>query len=164
MIRQQVISVRIGEIGFGSSGERLQTLLGSCVGVLLFDRDRKRAGLAHVQLPESNPSSNFDHDPLGKYADVAVAELVRQLGPARRLIAHLAGGADMFQTSRVPSIGTLNQWATQRLVNELRIPIETSEFGGTLARRLCFDIDSGSVQIETVQKTQAIKKATEMDL
>ena len=151
MIQHHQISVRMGEICIGRPGDRLVTVLGSCVGVLLVDRERKTAGLAHIQLPSSSSATIGPSDPPGKYADVAVAELVQRLGASNRLVAHLAGGADMFETSRALTVGQLNIRATQQLINERNIPIASKDFGGTLARRLSFDVGCCNLLVETVK-------------
>ena len=46
-------SVRMGEMQVGGNGDTLRTLLGSCIGLALYDRRRKIGGLAHIVLPES---------------------------------------------------------------------------------------------------------------
>lgn len=104
-MNNQIQTVRMGEIGIGSAGQTLSTLLGSCVGVIVFDPKRAVAGLAHIQLPASSLRGSQAEDSLGKYADIAIPELLRQVLPgggsvpsSLRLVTHIAGGADMFAT------------------------------------------------------------------
>lgn len=143
----------MGEIGVGRAGETLVTLLGSCVAVVLFDRHRKTAAMAHIQLPVSLSTVSARIDGPGKFADTAIPQLLQHLSSPvpSRLVAHVAGGADMFVSSRDPTIGQLNIQATKRLLNELSIPLASSDFGGTRARRLRFEVDTGELQIEIIQ-------------
>jgi len=145
----------MGEIGVGGSGDTLVTLLGSCVAVVLFDPRRKRAGLAHIQLPESHRLAFSPTDGNGKYADTAIPELLGLLttGDRSSLIAHLAGGADMYPTSRGMTVGRLNIQAAERLLIERRVPIVSSDCGGILARRVRFDVATGKIQIDFIEKT-----------
>ena len=53
----------------------LKTTLGSCVGIILADRQNEVFGLAHVMLPEKVP----DDETPGKYADSAVPALKKLL-------------------------------------------------------------------------------------
>src|ERR1035441_813488 len=72
--------------------------LGSCVGVLIYDRTKKMGGLAHVMLPSSRLHSPVNLP--GKYADTAVEFLVEELEKAgcrkAGLISKIVGGANMF--------------------------------------------------------------------
>jgi chemotaxis protein CheD len=134
------IAVRMGEIAVSSDpGDVLLSIgLGSCIGLALVDERRGIAGLAHVMLPEALAGGG----PAGKFADVAVPELVRRmvaLGAVRTsLKAILVGGAQMFSlgTSGALDIGVRNDAAvTAALVNE-RIPVVAREVGGSKGRTI----------------------------
>jgi chemotaxis protein CheD len=144
--------IRIGEIGFGIDNDCLRTFVGSCVAIVLHDPVNRAAALAHVQLPECTEHSPLD---LGRYADTAVPELVRRLQQRSRLtvspVAHIAGGADMFPIAQARSVGRLNTKAVKGLLLSYRIPILTESCGGNLARRLLFDIQAGSLQVEMIE-------------
>jgi chemotaxis protein CheD len=149
-----VISVAIGQWTVAASPAQVRTLLGSCVGVVLYDRISKVGALAHVVLPAANGAA--DHP--GKYADTAIpavmAELERRLGPLARsrLIAKLVGGASMFQIATPAestlNIGRRNQEAIEVILDALKIPIVARDLGGTAGRRLTFDTVSGIVAIK----------------
>jgi chemotaxis protein CheD len=155
--------IRIGQIGFGIDSECLRTFVGSCVAIVLHDPINRTAALAHVQLPTSAGQSASE---LGRYADTAVPELVRQLQERSRLgvspVAHIAGGADMFTVSRARSVGRLNTTAVKGLLLSHRIPILTEHCGGTLARRLVFDIRSGKCQIEFIEPPPIVMRLLEV--
>ena len=98
------IVVRMGELAVSAdAGACLVTIgLGSCIGVVLVDRIRRVAGLAHVMLPQARPAQ-ADALPAaarGKYADLAVPALVDAMlaAGARRLGLQVAlvGGAKTF--------------------------------------------------------------------
>ena len=102
-----IVSVAIGQWAVAAAPARIRTLLGSCVGVVLYDRVAKLGGVAHIVLPSARGA--VDHP--GKYADTAIpaviAEFDRRLGEKSRprLTAKLAGGASMFQVDpRSPEI------------------------------------------------------------
>lgn len=146
-----VVSVPIGRWAVAPAPTRIQTLLGSCVAVILYDRAGKLGALAHVVLPDSRGAA--DHP--GKYADTAIpamlAELRGRAGPAvnGRLTARLVGGAAMFQTSQPVSIGTANREASERILAALGVPIVGRDLGGEAGRRVVFDTATGVLTIRT---------------
>jgi chemotaxis protein CheD len=155
--------IRIGEIRFGIDSDCLKTFVGSCVAIVLHDPINRTAALAHVQLPTSADQPTSE---LGRYADTAVPELVRQLQRRSRHgvspVAHIAGGADMFPVSHARSVGRLNTTAVKGLLLSHRIPILTEHCGGTLARRLVFDIQSGRLQIELIEPPPIVSRPLEV--
>ncbi len=150
----EVVSVAIGQWAVASAPARLRTLLGSCVGVVLYERTIRIGGLAHVVLPSAR--GPVDHP--GKYAETAIpaviADLERRLGARTRmrLTAKLAGGASMFQVATPAdstlNIGRRNQEAIEAILDELRIPVVARDLGGTTGRRLTLDTVSGIVAIK----------------
>jgi chemotaxis protein CheD len=150
----EVVSVAIGHWAVATAPAKVRTLLGSCVGVVLYDRVARLGGLAHIVLPSAHGVP--DHP--GKYADTAIPGLIadfeRRLGTnARpRLVAKLAGGASMFQVEQnansTLNIGQRNQEAIEQILAELRIPILARDLGGTAGRRLTLDTASGTVAIK----------------
>ena len=151
-----IVSVAIGQWAVAAAPAKVRTLLGSCVGVVLYDRAARLGGLAHIVLPSAH--GVVDHP--GKYADTAIPALIadfdRRLGGKvrARLIAKLVGGANMFQMdpglkeSSGLNIGRRNQEAIEQILAELTIPIMARDVGGTSGRRLTLDTASGIVTIK----------------
>ncbi len=128
----------------------LRTLLGSCIGLALYDRKHKVAGLAHIVLPTSREPTELP----GKFVDTAIPSLVRDMeelaGLALKPIAKIAGGANMFSTSAERTIGLQNIEASERLLAQLRIPIVARHCGGQQGRRMSLDTQTGRVVVEIV--------------
>lgn len=144
-------SIAMGQIGVACNDGVLRTFLGSCVGLALHDRRRRIAGLAHIVLPESPRTGG----PPGKYADTAVAELLRLLhglvdGDALHLTAKIAGGATMFGFQSGTTIGDQNVQAVERLLAAAGITIVGRCCGGSHGRRMSLDVASGVVTIQAV--------------
>jgi chemotaxis protein CheD len=134
------IAVRMGEIAVSSNPDDvlLSVGLGSCIGLALVDQRRGIAGLAHVMLPEALAGGG----PVGKFADLAVPELVAQvtaLGTARPMLrAVIVGGAQMFSlgTSGAMDIGVRNDAAVRAALAKERISIAAAEVGGSKGRTI----------------------------
>ena len=134
------IAVRMGEIAVSkTAGDVLVSLgLGSCIGLALVDQRRGIAGLAHIMLPEAIAGGG----PIGKFADLAVPELVTRvtaLGTSRPMLkAILVGGAQMFSLggSGALDIGKRNDEAVRDLLGKERIPVVAAETGGSKGRTI----------------------------
>lgn len=145
-----VLVARMGEIVVAANGESIRTLLGSCVGVALFDAERRVGGLAHVVLPASSGGDG----PPGKFVDTAIPELVRRIvesgGRASCLCAKLAGGARMFRVNTKLSIGDQNLRAAENMLASQKIPVVGRHCGGEQGRRMILASSTGDVRIEVV--------------
>ncbi len=143
-------SLRMGEMCVADDGDPLRTLLGSCLGLALYDRKRKIGGLAHIVLPESRGAT----DRPGKFVDTAVPALIDQMeqlaGQKLKLTAKIAGGASMFATTVTACIGLQNIESCERLLRDLRIPVLAKHCGGEQGRRMTLDTETGKVTIEIV--------------
>ena len=135
------IAVRMGEIAVSSNpGDVLISQgLGSCIGLALVDQRRGIAGLAHVMLPEAIAGGG----PVGKFADLAVPELVEQttaLGTSRSMLAAvIVGGAQMFTFdggSGALDIGVRNVTAVRAALVEEGIAIAAARTGGAKGRTI----------------------------
>ena len=142
-------AVAIGQIGVAASGV-LRTFVGSCVALILQDRRRGVAALAHVMLPASNDTAA----PPGKCADTAVPEMLRLLarcaGQPPACTAKLVGGAKMFAFGTGTPIGAQNVTALEAALGAAGIPITARDCGGDCGRRVTVDVATGVVTVETV--------------
>jgi chemotaxis protein CheD len=143
-------AIPMGDLRVAREGT-LRTFIGSCVGVALHDPARRVAGLAHVMLPAAQGRDG----PPGKYADTAVADLLRLLdglGGAKPngLVARIAGGAKMFSFASGVPIGEQNVLAIERILGAVGIPIVGRDVGGGHGRRMSLDVASGVVTIEVI--------------
>jgi chemotaxis protein CheD len=143
--------VRMGELAVSSEpGHVLVSLgLGSCIGLALLDRRSRRAGLAHVVLPQS--AGHRNENPM-KFADRAVPELLQRvlgMGARRSSVeAVLVGGASMFATSSSAlEVGQRNEAAVLEQLEALRIPVVATATGGTRGRTIRVDVATSGVTV-----------------
>jgi chemotaxis protein CheD len=132
------IKVPMGGIGYGKSPTVLETLLGSCVGVVIWCSKTKRVGLAHVVLANSHGQTGYP----GKYADTAISairdELLRQGCFATSLVAKLAGGSTMFGDRNHSDVGQANINAVKAELSKYQIPVQSEDLGGNQGRVIKF--------------------------
>lgn len=158
MTNLAIVKVGMADLNAAADGALLKTSgLGSCVGLTLFDAQRQAAGMAHIMLP----SSEIAREGLinaAKYADTAVTELldrVLRLGAERRrLVAKIAGGAQMFAFAGAGDsmrIGPRNVESAKRELDRLGIPLIAEDTGGHYGRTVEIDSRSGVYTIRSVQ-------------
>ena len=148
---QTTPSISMGQLAVGQATGGLRTLLGSCIGLCLYDRKLKLGGLAHIVLPKGDPNPNLP----GKFADSAVPLLLQRLQALAgreplKLVAKIAGGANMFGTNGVATVGEQNIAAIESILHERRIIIVGRHLGGEQGRRMALDLATGQVAIEVV--------------
>ncbi len=154
------IKVLIGQVHLTRPPNRLQSVLGSCIGVVIYDLETRLTGMAHVLLPDSagKPRGALP----GKYGDHAVACLLEGLlahGAGRsRLRAKMAGGASMFEHSLdcCRDIGGSNIAAVDAALRRIGVPLIAQHVGGTLGRRIDFDPDSLRLVVEDFGKGETV--------
>lgn len=154
------IKVGMADLNVCVSPDRICTLgLGSCVGIALRDPVTKIGGLAHIMLPDSTTIRNNSNIP--KFADTGIEELVKQVtrrGANRsRLVAKIAGGAQMFgfnSNSEMVRVGERNVQATKKKLAELRIPILAEDTGKNFGRTVIFYPETGDFVIRAVGKQE----------
>jgi chemotaxis protein CheD len=151
-----VIKVGMAELQVSRHPGILTTLgLGSCVGIALYDRVNKIIGLAHIMLPSSQQARNNSN--VAKFADTAIVKLVEEmvkLGASKeRIVAKLAGGAQMFafeNSSEMMRIGFRNVISSKEKLKELKIPIVAEDTGGNYGRTIELHSEDGKLLIKTI--------------
>ena len=152
----EIIKVGMADLNSARHPCMITTLgLGSCVGVALYDSVTKIVGLAHVMLPCSEQAKNNNN--IAKFADTAILKLVEdmvKLGAKReRIVAKLAGGAQMFvfsQGSDLMRIGFRNTVACKEKLHELKIPVVSEDTGGNYGRTIELNSSDGGLMIKTI--------------
>lgn len=131
------------------------------MGIALRDPVTKIGGLAHIMLPDSTSIRNNTNIP--KFADTGIEELVKQVvakGASRsRLVAKIAGGAQMFafQTkSDMVRVGERNVEASKKKLRELKIPILAEDTGKNYGRTVIFYPETGDFIIRAVGRAESV--------
>lgn len=157
----EVIKVGMADLNVCVSPNGITTLgLGSCVGIALRDPVTKIGGLAHIMLPDSTTIRNNTNIP--KFADTGIDELVKRVvarGANRtRLVAKIAGGAQMFSfqggNSEATRVGERNVEAVKRKLAKLNIPILAEDTGKNFGRTVIFYPENGDFVIRAVGKPE----------
>lgn len=167
-----VVEVKMGglESVEGEKGE-LNTFVGSCVAICLFDQEAKVAVMAHVMLPNRRLSSQrremSDADRFadaGKYADEAFPRMMGILlnkGALQKNIkAKIAGGAIIFShesETGIFNIGPRNLESIRKILTENGIPLVSEDVGLNYGRWVQFNSGTGEMVVtSSLKKTRKI--------
>ena len=146
-----LINVGVAQVKTGENPAVLRTILGSCVGICIYDRMKKIGGLAHILLPtDTSGGSNPE-----KFADTAIPLLVQMLikqGAKKEFMyAKIAGGASMFKFDAnvaLGQIGDRNIEETKKALQKLQIPILEEDVGGNAGRVIDFFLEDGRLKVK----------------
>jgi chemotaxis protein CheD len=141
-----------GDVACETRGSRLETLLGSCVAIVLTDPRRTVGAMCHIV--HRRPATQCDDNP-GASAEGAVALLyasIRSHGLNPQLCeAWVFGGGNMFPTLVEGShVGELNgEWVLERLARD-GVRVMGTDLGGATYRRLAWTVGPGLPEVEAV--------------
>jgi chemotaxis protein CheD len=151
-----VIRVGMADYKICRPPQKISTLgLGSCLGVVLYDKTTQICGLAHVMLPDSKKISQNGNRL--KFVDTCLQDMydeliLKKVNP-RNLVAKMAGGAKMFSyraSNDFLNIGEQNVNAVHELLKKWSIPILAEDVGNTYGRTIMFDPGTGELLIKSV--------------
>jgi chemotaxis protein CheD len=136
--------------------QKISTLgLGSCLGVVLYDKTTQICGMAHVMLPDSKKISQNNNRL--KFVDTCLNdmyhELVRKHVNPQNLVAKIAGGAKMFSyrsSNDFLNIGEQNVAAAHELLKKWSIPILSEDVGDSYGRTIVFNPENGQLLVKSV--------------
>jgi len=155
-IRQEesLQKVMMAEYKTGKAPMKMMTMaLGSCLGIVLYDKETKIGALAHVMHPSWKKVSNNANK--GKFVDTAIelmfSVLIDSGASADRITARIVGGASMFDhivcDKSIVQIGPANISAARNELARLGIPVIDERVGGNKGRTVIFDLSDGSVRV-----------------
>ena len=147
-----LINVGVAQVKIASNPTVLRTILGSCIGICIYDRMKKIGGLAHILLPSDQTKGGSNPE---KYADSAIPLLVERMikeGCKKEFMsAKIAGGASMFKFASnlaLGQIGDRNVATTKKILETLGVPVVAEDVGGNNGRVIDFFLEDGRLKIK----------------
>lgn len=165
------IFLQPGEWYFGDCDTRIRTVLGSCVSLALWHPRRRIGGMCHYMLPSRGlglvPAGELD----GRYADEAMALLVREMRAAGTEPAEyqlkMFGAGNMFpglmclqSQAHVP---TRNMAAARALAARYGLKVAAEHMGGAGHRHVMLDVWSGDVWVRHHPSAAAIAQCEQCE-
>jgi len=144
-----VTTLHPGDIALGERGDRFETLLGSCVSIILTDPRRTVGAMCHI-VHARTPASGCRKDTA--FAQAAFDEMVARLGErglaARLCDAYVIGGGNMFpQLDPDASIGDDNVDRVHALLASSGVRVVAQDVGGDFYRRVRWSVGPNAPEI-----------------
>ena len=131
--------------------------LGSCIGISLYDPQTKIGGLLHIMLPDSTQARASDNP--AKFADTGLPLMLNDviaMGASKsRLVAKIAGGAQMFAFSNATDImrvGNRNAETVKKILQRMGIRLIAEDTGGNYGRTVQIDLSNGVYKVKTIDR------------
>lgn len=129
----------------------VDTILGSCVAVCLFDQKIKIGGINHYMLPLWNGEGLASP----KYGNIAIEKLIEKMlrngATKENMIAKIFGGA--CQTSNTINVGSKNIQIAREQLAQHTIKIVAEDVGGSVGRKIIYDTGTGKVLMKLISKS-----------
>jgi len=125
--------------------------LGSCLGIVLYEPEKRVGGLLHVMLPDSKIAPAKALSAPFMFVDTGLPRLfhtIYNLGADRaKLIVKAAGGAQFMDPGGVFNIGERNQRSLIHLLARNGFSLHARDLGGVSSRTVRLDMGTGRVAI-----------------
>lgn len=142
-----------GDVACADRGDRLETLLGSCVAVVLTDPRRTAGAMCHVvhSSAASGASKRTTAHAEAAFQAMGTLLLARGITPAL-CEAYVYGGGNMFPDLAAPmDVGDSNaRWALE-ILSRAGIRVLLCDVGGNTYRRVSWTVGPGDPQVVAAQ-------------
>ena len=124
----------------------VDTILGSCVAVCLYDMRKKIGGINHYMLPYWN-GDGLASPKYGNIANEKLLERMLQLGATRQdMVAKIFGGANQLKTSI--NVGERNIMVAREQMAAFGIRVIYENVGGNEGRRIKYNTGTNEVWLK----------------
>ena len=129
----------------------ITTLVGSCVALTMWSPRLRVGGMNHYLIPRQ--ARGIEQSP--RYGETANAMLLARLGVlgchADEIETRIFGGAAVLATVAAGvSLGEQNVVAAWRFARMHALRVVDEQAGGSVARRLVLDVETGAVDVMTL--------------
>jgi chemotaxis protein CheD len=153
------VRVKVADYAVRQGSQVLATIgLGSCVAIILYDRDTRIGGLAHILLP--TPLMSRETSNPAKFPETIVPLMLaemRGLGvrAGSRVTGKIVGGASMFGqlvSGTGINVGERNVLATRDVLAAAGIPLLAEDTGLDYGRSVYFHLSDGHVDVRSLKR------------
>lgn len=148
-LHQQVSILLPGFVHVTSELEYISTVLGTCIAVCLYDRERCFGGMNHFMLPETGGHGLHAEERICRYGEHAMPQLLfgmKMFGARNEdLCAKVFGGARVAGDRH--GIGRANREYAMDFLERQGIPVIAESSGGVRARQVLFDPTFGHARV-----------------
>ncbi len=161
---RKLIRIHIGGLHASKEPVVIETVLGSCVAVCLYDAVERIGGMNHILFPGEADLTHFDN--AARYGINAMELLINRIaalgGNRRRITAKAFGGAHILPgISQSNRMGGKNAEFVLEFLRMEGIGLAGHDLGGNSSRKVIFHTDTGNAFLKTLpsaSQTVAVRK------
>ncbi len=153
-----LIIAGIGETKVSADkGDIIKTYaLGSCVALLIYDKQKNIAGLVHIALPNSSVDIEKARNMPGHFADTGVPYLIekmKQFGALKQNVwIKLIGGSNVMDPNLLFDIGKRNTLAIKKILWQNNLGPIAEDVGGDYSRTVTMVVENGDIIVSSGKK------------
>lgn len=146
------IYLKIGDIAISNGPAILETVLGSCVSICLWDETMKLAGMNHYMLPDLMEEMERPE----RFGPSSINKLLREITAAGsdsgRLKAKIFGGGNVVrELSSGFEIGKKNVEIAREMLADQNIPVISEYTGNEFGLKVVFHSETGRVFVKKLE-------------
>jgi chemotaxis protein CheD len=138
-----------GSIVVTEKATHISTVVGSCVAVCIYDKERKTGGMNHFQLPFTHEKDRAT----ARYGNVATCALIYMLindgSQTQDLEAQIFGGAHNPEMAH-RDIGRENIKIARKVLSKKQIRVVSEDVGGEKGRKIVFKTHANEIAVMRV--------------
>ncbi len=154
------IFLKTGQIYISDEPACVNTILGSCISVTMFNSVNKISAICHAFLPNARGSRSY------KYVDNSIIQMIKEFkkrGIAPDEIdAKLFGGAELLfpknSSCRLITVGRQNIYSAHETLKKFNLKLINSDIGGDRGRKILFYTNTGEVYLKRQGKIDIEKQ------
>ena len=136
-----------GQYYIATSPMILETLVGSCVAVCIYNRKNGSAAMNHFLLGRPERANNGD---IGTFGTTSTEYIISRLLKEDPVVSHyraqvFGGAAVLKNLQKTSDIGADNLAGAMEVLKRYHIRTQVSQTGGNRGRRICFDTDTNEI-------------------
>ncbi len=166
-----LVYLKPGEMHFSGEPAVIVTVLGSCLSITMFSRQRGLGGICHGLLPRCGKEKKNCHGEClegFKYVDCSIRGMVKLFDrhKVRRseIEVKCFGGADMFTRGidrpEIVSIGRQNVMTAEQILKTEGLKLHVVDVGGLQGRKIFFNTHTGEVWLKRLSRAKDRSGAT----
>lgn len=158
----KLLEVGIGEIGVSADSDTVikTYALGSCVAVIIYDKENRIGGLIHIALPDSEINLEKAEKNPAYFADTGLPLLLKKMNEMGAKKSNswikVAGGASVIKSCESFDIGKRNVLAVKKILWGRQLGIKKDDVGGDYSRTVSLNLADGTVTLSNAGRNWEI--------
>lgn len=147
--------IHVGQIHVDNGSVQISTVLGSCIGVCLYDKKLGIGGMNHYLLPFWNGNGLQSL----KFGNISIPKLIEAMvergAKTDSIEAKIFGGASINISccNQNMLVGEKNILVAREVLSDYKIKIVAEDVGGNSGRKIQFNLENGKVLLRYTAKS-----------